>query len=165
MSLPKMQKHWPPVKCYREVYKYHADHITEKVNESFQLSEHIVWSLLGYFSSIHCPGQGYFLQALPISFLKLFLSHRSSSEAAACPSTRQWPSALLPPSFLLQIDLSCLSCFVWALFSYCRADDSTILQNISILRKKQQCFSPCPVRHFQHTSCCSADVTMSPASC
>lgn len=108
-SFPKMQNHRFPVRCYREVYKYHADHITEKVNESFELSEYIVRSLLGSFSSLHCPpGQGYFLWALPISFLKPFLSRRSSSEAAAYPSSEQ--QRYYRPLSSRRSILSCLSC-------------------------------------------------------
>ena len=135
------------------------------MKSEFELSEHIVWSILGSFSPVHCPGQGYLLQAFPISFLKLFLSHKSSSEAAACPSTQQSPAALLPSSSLLQINPVL---FVLPLSEFCFHIAQPVAQPckiFSILRKKQQCSCPCPVQHFQRTSRCSADVTVSPANC
>lgn len=149
MSLPKIQNHTSPVKCYREICKFRADPITEKVNESFELSECIFWSLLGSFSST----QGCFLWVLPTSFL-MPLSQMSSSEAAACLSTQQRLAALLPPSFLLQINTVLFVLILPELYFHLAGQTEQSCKILSTLRKKQQCSCACPVQHFQHALCC-----------
>lgn len=144
MSFLKIQKHISPVRCYRVVYTYNADYLTARVNELFELNEHIISPCLGSFSSVHSPGRGYFLQAFPIRFLRLYLSCRCSSEAAACPSTWQWP-----PSFLLQINPVLFVLPLSEIYFHIAGPIEQSWKIFSVLRKKHQCSSPCPIRYLR----------------
>lgn len=148
MSLPKIQNHRSPVKCYREICKFHADHINWR-------SEWIIRAQ--WMDFLVTPG-------VLLMFTGLFLmsSFHLLSDAVIVTNVQQWGSCLPEhpaatgstlASLFPAADQSCLACPgpVWALYSFCGVD-RTILQDIVNSEKKPS--SSCPVQHFQCALCC-----------
>lgn len=153
-----MQNHRSPLECYRELYKYHADHRTKRVN-----SLRSVYMLSGHFwgpSNCSRYWTELFLWVLPIPFPKLILSN---IETAAFLSTWQWeePAVLLPPSFLLQINSVLFVLALSELYFHIAGRIAQYCKMFSILSKNHQ-YSSC-LSHvvLQQTSRCSMHITAS----
>lgn len=140
MSLPKIQNHRSPVKCNREICKFHAAHINWR-------SEWIIRAQ--WMDFLVTPG------VLSDAVIVTNVQQSGSCLPEHPAVTGSTLASLFPAA-----DQSCLVCpgAVWALYSFCGVD-KTFLQDTFNFEKKPR--SSCPVQHFQCALCCGCHL----ASC